>query len=197
MQALGMIETRGMIASIEAADAMLKAAQVSLRCRERIGAGLVTVMVCGDVGAVKAAVDAGSAAAARVGELISAHVIPRPHDEVEGILNNIIPDDVDREQIKSAEPDGGDEADAEQKPPGGDETEAEQEPPGAEDSGDNPPTSEEKDDGLEHRSVIELRTLARDLKIDTMTREQIRSARREVLLENIRGFCKRHGIELK
>lgn len=185
MQALGMIETRGMIASIEAADAMLKAAQVSLRCRERIGAGLVTVMVCGDVGAVKAAVGAGSAAAARVGELISAHVIPRPHDEVEGILNNIIPDDVDREQIKSAEPDGGD------------ETEAEQEPPGAEDSGDNPPTSEEKDDGLEHRSVIELRTLARDLKIDTMTREQIRSARREVLLENIRGFCKRHGIELK
>ena len=86
LQALGMIETRGLVASIEAADAMLKAANVVLVGTEKIGSGLVSVMVRGDVGAVKASVDAGAAAAERVGELVSIHVIPRPHDEVEGIL---------------------------------------------------------------------------------------------------------------
>ena len=86
LQALGMIETRGLVASIEAADAMLKAANVVLVGTEKIGSGLVTVMVRGDVGAVKAATDAGAAAAERVGELISIHVIPRPHSDVEKIL---------------------------------------------------------------------------------------------------------------
>jgi microcompartment protein CcmL/EutN len=81
-----MIETRGLIGSIEAADAMLKAANVSLMGQTKVGGGLTTVMVRGDVGAVKAAVDAGAAAAVRVGELIAVHVIPRPADEVEGIL---------------------------------------------------------------------------------------------------------------
>ena len=85
-QALGMIETKGLVASIEAADAMVKAANVTLIGKEHVGGGLVTVMVRGDVGAVKASVDAGAAAAERVGELVSIHVIPRPHDEVEGIL---------------------------------------------------------------------------------------------------------------
>ena len=85
-QALGMVETKGLVASIEAADAMVKAANVVLVGKEKIGSGLVTVMVRGDVGAVKAAVDAGAAAAKRVGELVSVHVIPRPHDDVEGIL---------------------------------------------------------------------------------------------------------------
>ena len=85
-QALGMVETRGLIGSIEAADAMVKAANVTLIGKEKIGSGLVTVMVRGDVGAVKAAVDAGAAAAKRVGDLYGVHVIPRPHDEVEGIL---------------------------------------------------------------------------------------------------------------
>ena len=85
-QALGMVETKGLIASIEAADTMLKAANVVLVGTEKIGSGLVTVMVRGDVGAVKAATDAGAAAAERVGELISVHVIPRPHEEVEFIL---------------------------------------------------------------------------------------------------------------
>ena len=83
---LGMIETKGLVGAIEAADAMLKAADVELVGREKIGAGLVTVMVRGDVGAVKAATDAGAAAAEKVGELISVHVIPRPHTEVDGIL---------------------------------------------------------------------------------------------------------------
>lgn len=85
-QALGMIETRGLVGSIEAADAMLKAANVTLAGKEHVGGGLVTVMVRGDVGAVKAATDAGAAAAERVGELISVHVIPRPHAEVDSVL---------------------------------------------------------------------------------------------------------------
>ena len=85
-QALGMIETKGLVASIEAADAMVKAANVTLIGKEHVGGGLVTVMVRGDVGAVKASVDAGAAAAERVGELVSIHVIPRPHTDVEKIL---------------------------------------------------------------------------------------------------------------
>ncbi|EPD32241.1 propanediol utilization protein PduA [Propionimicrobium lymphophilum ACS-093-V-SCH5] len=85
-QALGLIETKGFVGSIEAADAMAKAANVELIGNEKIGSGLVTVMVRGDVGAVKAAVDAGAAAASRVGELVSQHVIPRPHADVEKML---------------------------------------------------------------------------------------------------------------
>lgn len=84
--ALGMIETKGLVGAIEAADAMVKAANVALIGKEQVGGGLVTVMVRGDVGAVKAATDAGAAAAERVGELISVHVIPRPHSEVDVIL---------------------------------------------------------------------------------------------------------------
>lgn len=84
--ALGMVETRGLIGSVEAADAMVKTANVVLVGKEYIGAGYVTVLVRGDVGAVKAATDAGAAAARRVGELVSVHVIPRPHTEVERIL---------------------------------------------------------------------------------------------------------------
>lgn len=91
LQALGMIETRGLVPSIEAADAMVKAANVTLIGKVLVGGGLVTVMVRGDVGAVKAATDAGAAAAERVGELLSVHVIPRPHGEVEGILPTISP----------------------------------------------------------------------------------------------------------
>ena len=85
-EALGLIETKGLIAALEAADAMVKTANVVLVGKEYIGAGYVTVMVRGDVGAVKAATDAGAAAARRVGELVSVHVIPRPHTEVEKIL---------------------------------------------------------------------------------------------------------------
>lgn len=87
--ALGLIETRGLVGAIEAADAMVKAANVRLAGKEHIGGGYVTVMVRGDVGAVKAATDAGAAAARRVGELISVHVIARPHDD----LNTILPPD--------------------------------------------------------------------------------------------------------
>lgn len=85
-QALGLIETKGLVGAIEAADAMTKSANVTLVGQEKIGSGLVTIMVRGDVGAVKAAVDAGAAAASRVGELVSQHVIPRPHADVEKLL---------------------------------------------------------------------------------------------------------------
>ena len=85
-EALGMIETKGLVGAIEAADAMVKAANVRLAGKEQIGSGLVTVMVRGDVGAVKASVEAGASAAKRVGELVSSHVIASPHDDVEGIL---------------------------------------------------------------------------------------------------------------
>ena len=88
-QALGMIETRGLVAAIEATDAMLKAANVELVGTEKIGSGLVSVMVRGDVGAVKAATEVGSQAAARLGELVAVHVIPRPHADVEKILPSI------------------------------------------------------------------------------------------------------------
>ena len=85
-EALGMVETRGLVASIEAADTMLKAANVVLVGTEKIGSGLVTVMVRGDVGAVKSAVESGAEAAGRLGELVATHVIPRPHTDVEKIL---------------------------------------------------------------------------------------------------------------
>jgi microcompartment protein CcmL/EutN len=87
--ALGLVETRGLTAAIEAADAMTKAAEVTLVGTEKIGSGLVTVIVRGDVGAVKAAVETGAYAASRLGELVATHVIPRPHDDVEKILPQI------------------------------------------------------------------------------------------------------------
>ena len=86
MEALGMVETRGLVTAIEAADAMVKAANVTLIGSEKIGSGLVSIMVRGDVGAVKAAVEAGGAAASRLGEVIATHVIPRPHGDVEKLL---------------------------------------------------------------------------------------------------------------
>ena len=87
--ALGLIETRGLIGAIEAADAMVKAANVDLVGKAQVGNGLVTVIVRGDVGAVKAATDAGAMAAGRVGEVVSVHVIPRPHPELVGLLSSI------------------------------------------------------------------------------------------------------------
>ena len=88
-EALGMVETRGLTAAIDAADAMTKSAEVTLVGTEKIGSGLVTVMVRGDVGAVKSAVEAGAVSAERLGELVAQHVIPRPHTDVEGILPTI------------------------------------------------------------------------------------------------------------
>ena len=87
--ALGMIETKGLVAALEAADAMVKAANVQIIGKTHVGGGIVTVLVTGDVGAVKAATESGSAAASRVGELLSVHVIPRPHNEITSILPKV------------------------------------------------------------------------------------------------------------
>ncbi|MDF2614594.1 MAG: csoS1A 1 [Clostridia bacterium] len=87
-EALGLIETKGFVGAVEAADAMVKAANVTLVSYKKVGAGLVTVMIRGDVGAVKASTEAGAAAAERVGELISVHVIPRPHNDIEKLINS-------------------------------------------------------------------------------------------------------------
>lgn len=100
--ALGMVETKGVVGAIEAADAMVKAANVTLIGKVKVGGGLVTVMVRGDVGAVKASVDAGAAAAERVGELVGCHVIPRPHAELEQILPKLIPSEKAPENSSSS-----------------------------------------------------------------------------------------------
>ncbi|PUU86708.1 MULTISPECIES: BMC domain-containing protein [Halanaerobium] len=99
-EALGLIETKGFVGAIEAADAMVKAANVTLVGYEKIGGGLITVLVRGDVGATKAATDAGAAAAGRVGELVSVHVIPRPHTDVDGLLPKMAKEELDMPEMK-------------------------------------------------------------------------------------------------
>jgi microcompartment protein CcmL/EutN len=100
-QALGLIETRGLVGAIEAADAMVKAARVKFLGRQKVKGGLVTVMVSGDVGAVKAAVDAGAAACKRVGILVSSHVIPRPHDDINAMIPAGFEGEIETQKKKS------------------------------------------------------------------------------------------------
>jgi ethanolamine utilization protein EutM len=178
MKALGMIETRGLVASIEAADAMLKAANVTLQCKEHVGGGLVSVMVRGDVGAVKAAVDAGASAAERVGELVSVHVIPRPHKDVELILSGREPEPPAPPAPRRPEPEAP--ASADEAPVMGDEDEddPEEELP-VELPGNLTPEK------LETMRVVDLRVLARQIGVKSMTRKEIRSAQKEHLIEVI------------
>jgi microcompartment protein CcmL/EutN len=103
-QALGLIETRGLIGAIEAADAMVKAAQVTFLGRQKVKGGLVAIMVAGDVGAVKAAVDAGAAACKRVGKLVSAHVIPRPHGDIDLMIPGGPEPEKPAEEVKKPQP---------------------------------------------------------------------------------------------
>ena len=216
MNALGMIETRGLVAAIEAADAMVKAANVTLTRKEEVGGGLVTVMVRGDVGAVKAAVDAGAAAAERVGELISIHVIPRPHEELEWILTDPDPgaapkapeDDSDAEE---EEPVQTEQAAAEVKetevtieeaaavPEHEESGEAEASPVEPAEALNEPevtveavpgkiPTKVYKPGFLSSMSVVKLRELARKLGVDNMTKSDIRFAKKQELIEKILDF---------
>lgn len=170
MKALGMIETRGLVASIEAADAMVKAANVTLQCKEHVGGGLVTIMVRGDVGAVKAATDAGAAAAERVGALISVHVIPRPHEELEEILGHI-----------PAEPD-------QPVPPTPPAPAPEPEPEEQESDGAVMEPASLTTEELEHMAVVKLRAVARQIGLTSMTRKEIRFAKKEELLAAITAF---------
>lgn len=202
MKALGMIETRGLVAAIEAADAMVKAANVSLQCKEHVGGGLVTVMVRGDVGAVKAATDAGAAAAERVGELISVHVIPRPHGEVEEILGELPP--------PAAEPAPKPEPPAPPKPEQPPEPiappAAKPEPPAGEAKPEPKPQPRPKQAApakadvavpseaeLEAMPVVQLRVLARSLNVEGMSRREIRDAKKDQLLTEIRACLARRG----
>ena len=213
MKALGMIETRGLVAAIEAADAMVKAANVTLTCKEQIGGGLVTVMVRGDVGAVKAATDAGAAAAERVGELISVHVIPRPHQELEPMLAG--PDEKPGEPDTSLKTEPEEETkpqETEEKPEMPRETKEEpevpqvteeskapqeterepeqetQEEPGTE---EDSPMEEYTEEILAGMSVVKLRDVARKLKVDNMSKRDIRFAKKQELLEKIADFLAR------
>lgn len=200
MKALGMIETRGLVAAIEAADAMVKAANVTLQCKEHVGGGLVTVMVRGDVGAVKAATDAGAAAAERVGELVSVHVIPRPHGEVEEILDELPPPAAEPapkpdppEPERSPEPIAP--PDPEPEPPAGAaQPEPEPEPQQAAPAGTDGsiPTGAE----LEAMPVVQLRVLARSLNVEGMSRREIRDAKKDQLLVEIRACLERRGRQL-
>ena len=179
MKALGMIETRGLVAAIEAADAMVKAANVDLQCKEHVGGGLVTVMVRGDVGAVKAATDAGAAAAERVGQLISVHVIPRPHGEVEYILGGLDPTPEQPDPEPGPAPEPAPEPEPEPAPALEPEV-----PPVRADSQPAPATFGE----LEHLSVVKVRAAARQMGLTSMTKKEIRFAKREELLTAIRAF---------
>lgn len=174
MKALGMIETRGLVAAIEAADAMVKAANVDLQCKEHVGGGLVTVMVRGDVGAVKAATDAGAAAAERVGQLISVHVIPRPHGEVEGILGELDPNPEQPGPVPPPDPEPEPEPEPESEPEAAPSEEA-------------TPVSF-SDEELESLPVVKLRAVARQIGLTSMTKKEIRFAKREELLTAIRAF---------
>ena len=185
-----MIETRGLVGSIEAADAMLKAANVTLASKTHVGGGLVTVMVRGDVGAVKAAVDAGAAAAERVGELISVHVIPRPADDVEHILDPLTP----------PEPPAGPEPELEPETERAAEPEPEVEPePLAQPEPEDPSLEEEdpeeeahaaeleslSEESMQRMTVARLRAVARALGATGMTRREIRFAKKEELIARI------------
>nr|WP_130849381.1 BMC domain-containing protein [Intestinimonas timonensis] len=188
MKALGMIETRGLVASIEAADAMVKAANVTLTCKEHVGGGLVTVMVRGDVGAVKAAVDAGAAAAERVGELVSVHVIPRPHEELEGMLTTPAP--VTPTPKPPKEPEKVQEPPVSEPPAPQPEPQPEPEAPAEEkaEEGESLQLADLTDEVLEAMPVVKLRSVARSVGLDTMTRKEIRFAKKEELVAAIRAF---------
>lgn len=202
MKALGMIETKGLVAAIEAADAMVKAANVSLQCKEHVGGGLVTVMVRGDVGAVKAATDAGAAAAERVGTLISVHVIPRPHGEVEEIL-----DGPPEPQSPPAAPAAPKPSQPKPEPP---QPKAEEPKPAPQPKPEAPkPAPQPKpaepakakapemdvptDEELEAMPVVQLRVLARSLNVEGMSRREIRDAKKDQLLTEIRACLARRG----
>lgn len=185
MNALGMIETRGLVASIEAADAMVKAASVTLISKTHVGGGLVTVMVEGDVGAVKAATDAGAAAAERVGELISVHVIPRPAADVAHIL--------DRRPEPKPEPEPEPPAPEPEPEPEVPETEPEEaahteemkEEQPEEVNAEKMDLSELTPEALGKMTVAKLRIVARELGTTGMSRRDIRFAKKEDLIERI------------
>lgn len=185
MNALGMIETRGLVASIEAADAMVKAASVTLISKTHVGGGLVTVMVEGDVGAVKAATDAGAAAAERVGELISVHVIPRPAADVAHILDRR-PEPKPEPEPEPPAPEPEPEPEVpEPEPEEAAHTEEIKEEQPEEAHAEKMDLSELTPEALGKMTVAKLRIVARELGTTGMSRRDIRFAKKEDLIERI------------
>ncbi len=185
MNALGMIETRGLVASIEAADAMVKAASVTLISKTHVGGGLVTVMVEGDVGAVKAATDAGAAAAERVGELISVHVIPRPAADVAHILDRR-PEPKPEPEPEPPAPEPEPEPEVpEPEPEEAAHTEEMKEEQPEEVNAEKMDLSELTPEALGKMTVAKLRIVARELGTTGMSRRDIRFAKKEDLIERI------------
>lgn len=187
MNALGMIETRGLVASIEAADAMVKAASVTLISKTHVGGGLVTVMVEGDVGAVKAATDAGAAAAERVGELISVHVIPRPAADVAHILDRR-PEPKPEPEPEPPAPELEPEPEVpavEPEPEEAAHTEEMKEEQPEEAPAEKVDLSELTPEALGKMTVAKLRIVARELGTTGMSRRDIRFAKKEDLIERI------------
>ena len=179
MEAIGMIETRGLVATIEAADAMLKAAQVGLVCKQHVGAGLVTVIVTGEVGAVKAAVDAGAAGASRVGQLVSQHVIPRPVDEIGEMLPVLGKIPAIPEPPAPPEPPAA-------EPPAPPDPPAPAEPPAPELPTEAPaPTGPSTREELAAMTLQQLRVLARQTADLGMTRSQIGASSKAALVNRL------------
>lgn len=185
MNALGMIETRGLVASIEAADAMVKAASVTPISKTHVGGGLVTVMVEGDVGAVKAATDAGAAAAERVGELISVHVMPRPAADVAHILDRR-PEPKPEPEPEPPAPEPEPEPEVpEHEPEEAAHTEEMKEEQPEEAPAEKMDLSELTPEALGKMTVAKLRIVARELGTTGMSRRDIRFAKKEDLIERI------------
>jgi len=181
MEAIGMIETSGLVASIEAADAMVKAANVSLLNKRKVGGGLVMVTVTGDVGAVKASVDAGAAAAARVGTVYSTHVIPRPHSQVGAML--------EQDLLQAPVPGKPTPPPAPEAPVPEPEPESEPEPASMSTPESEPlpsPSQGQLPAEIESMKVTQLRSFLRKLKTKSLAPDEIRFANRETLLKAIR-----------
>jgi len=190
MEAIGMVETKGLVASIEAADAMIKAANVRLLRQDLVGGGLVSVIVTGDVGAVKAATDAGAAAAERIGELISVHVIPRPAAGIDGILKEPgkkVRDDLTGKQSSSAH-----EAKTAQSKPAEKPVHAEK--PKQTSQAEKPALTGQKTKAeLEGMRVVDLRSYLREQKHINIPRNEITFANKEVLLKEIEWSHKKES----
>lgn len=188
-EALGMIETKGLIGSIEAADAMVKAANVKLVGKTLVGGGLVTVMITGDVGAVKAATEAGAAAAQRVGELVSVHIIPRPHNEIATILPDTKPTEIDKSEKSptSKEPTVVKETVIAKVP----------EIKNVKPATDPKPKKKEAKiklnsiDELDKMSVVNLRHFARQLEGLSISGRVISKANKEILIKVIKDYYER------
>jgi hypothetical protein len=189
MKALGMIEVYGLLAAVEALDAALKAANVSLLGVTKVTGGLVCVKVTGDVGATKAAMDASAAAAAKVGKVISVHVIPRPSSSIEAMLSPKGPDpglsgSGDAGGGNRGQKDGGNDS----TPPAPDTSLASPAIPDTDTGGAAGQTESGPDDDLVSMTVVELRAMARDIGITSMSKRDIRFAKKEELLTAIRNF---------